>query len=128
LTITLANLNRLLWFLYHFNREEILDATVANDIILLFAFYDKITLKTLSFNKRREDIDKNVSESKKYGAKRLIKEFPNKKRSKRGVEDFCWWLGVVASVVRRTNEVTVHWARLVLGWVTVFGRVYYHGM
>jgi len=36
--------------------------------------------------------------------------------------------GVVASVVRRMNEVTVHWARLVLGWVTVFGRVYHHGV
>jgi len=31
-----------------------------------------------------------------------------------------WRLGVVASVVRRMNEVTSHWARLVLGWVTVF--------
>ena len=40
----------------------------------------------------------------------------------------CWRLGVVASVVRRMNEVTVHWARLVLGWVTVFGRVYHHGV
>jgi len=38
-----------------------------------------------------------------------------------------WRLRVVASVVRRMNEVTVHWARLVLGWVTVFGRVYHHG-
>jgi len=28
LTITLANLNRFLQFLYHFNREEILHATV----------------------------------------------------------------------------------------------------
>ena len=37
-----------------------------------------------------------------------------------------WRLGVMASVVRRMNEVTVHWARLVLGWVTVFGRVYHH--
>jgi len=26
------------------------------------------------------------------------------------------------------NEVTVHYARLVLGWVTVFGRVYHHGV
>jgi len=34
-----------------------------------------------------------------------------------------WRLGVVASLVRRMNEVTIHWARLVLGWVTVFGRV-----
>ena len=39
-----------------------------------------------------------------------------------------WRLGVVASVVRSMNEVTVHWARLVLGWVTVFGRVYHHGV
>ena len=39
-----------------------------------------------------------------------------------------WRRGVVASVVRRMNEVTVHWALLVLGWVTVFGRVYHHGM
>jgi len=39
-----------------------------------------------------------------------------------------WRLGVVASVVRRTNEVTLRRARLVLGWVTVFGRVYHHGV
>jgi len=32
--------------------------------------------------------------------------------------------GVVASVVRRMNEVTLRRARLVLGWVTVFERVY----
>jgi len=31
---------------------------------------------------------KNVCESKKYQVKLLIKEFPNKKWSKRGVEDF----------------------------------------
>ena len=42
-----------------------------------------------------------------------------------------WWLAawcIVASVVRRMNEVTIRRARLVLGWVTVFGRVYHHGM
>ena len=39
-----------------------------------------------------------------------------------------WRLGVVASVVRRMNAVTLRRARLVLGWVTVFGRVYHHGM
>jgi len=39
-----------------------------------------------------------------------------------------WRLGVMASVVRRMNEVTIHWARLVLEWVTVFGRVYHHGV
>ena len=37
------------------------------------------------------------------------------------------WGGVVASVVRRMNEVTLRRARLVLGWVTVFGWVYHHG-
>ena len=39
-----------------------------------------------------------------------------------------WRRGVVASVVRRMNEVTLRRPRLVLGWVTVFGRVYHHGM
>jgi len=38
--------------------------------------------------KEDKTLIKNVSESKKYGVKRLIKEFPNKKWSKRGVEDF----------------------------------------
>ena len=33
----------------------------------------------------------------------------------------------MASVVRRMNEVTLRRAWLVLGWVTVFGRVYHHG-
>jgi len=37
--------------------------------------------------------------------------------------EFGWRHGVVASVVRHMNEVTVHWAWLVLGWVTVIGRV-----
>ena len=40
----------------------------------------------------------------------------------------CWRRGVVASLVRRMNEVTLRRARLVLGWVTVFGRVHHHGM
>jgi len=49
----------------------------------------KITIKTSNVNKRRQHIDKkNVWESEKNGVKRLIKEFPNKKWSKRGVEDF----------------------------------------
>ena len=39
-----------------------------------------------------------------------------------------WRRAVVASVVRRMNEVTLRRARLVLGWVTVFGRVYHHVM
>ena len=39
-----------------------------------------------------------------------------------------WWRGVVVSGVRRMNEVNARQARLVLGWVTVFGRVYHLGM
>jgi len=38
------------------------------------------------------------------------------------------WRGVVVSGVRRMNEVNPRRARLVLGWVTVFGRVYHLGM
>ena len=36
--------------------------------------------------------------------------------------------GVVFSGVRRMNEVNARRARLVPGWVTVFGRVYHLGM
>jgi len=32
------------------------------------------------------------------------------------------------SVVRRMNKVALRWAQLVLGWVTVFRRVYHLGM
>jgi len=39
-----------------------------------------------------------------------------------------WWRGIVVSGVRRMNEVIARQARLVLGWVTVFGRVYHLGM
>ena len=39
-----------------------------------------------------------------------------------------WRRGVVVSGVRRMNEVITRRARLVLGWVTVFGRVYHLGM
>jgi len=38
-----------------------------------------------------------------------------------------WRRGVVVSVVRRMYEVTLRRTRLVLGWVTVFGRAYHHG-
>jgi len=40
----------------------------------------------------------------------------------------CWRRGVVVSGVRRMNEVNARRARLVPGWVTVFGRVYHRGM
>ena len=36
--------------------------------------------------------------------------------------------GVMVSGFRRMNEVNARRARLVPGWVTVFGRVYHHGM
>ena len=36
-----------------------------------------------------------------------------------------WRRGIVVSGVRRTNEVNPRRAWLVLGWVTVFGQVYY---
>jgi len=64
----------------------LLKESVANDVmhVSLFA-YVKITLCVI---RRRQDIDKNVWESNKYGVKRLINEFSNKKWSKRGVEDF----------------------------------------
>ena len=39
-----------------------------------------------------------------------------------------WRRGVVVSGVRRMDEVNARRARLVPGWVTVFGRVYYLGM
>ena len=39
-----------------------------------------------------------------------------------------WRRGVVVSGVRRMNEVNARRARLVLGWVTVFRRVYHLDM
>jgi len=39
-----------------------------------------------------------------------------------------WRRGTVVSGVRRVNEVNARRARLVLGWVIVFGRVYHLGM
>jgi len=39
-----------------------------------------------------------------------------------------WRRGVVVSGVCRMNEVNARRARLVLVWVTVFGRVYHLGM
>ena len=47
----------------------------------------------------------------------------------------CVWIsvcvctrGIAVSGVRRMNEVNARRARLVPGWVTVFGRVYLLGM
>jgi len=41
---------------------------------------------------------------------------------------FGWWHGVVVSGVGLINEVNRHWARLVLGWVTVCGQIIHFGM
>jgi len=40
------------------------------------------------------------------------------------ISAYGWRRGVVVSVVSRTNEVNPRLTRLVLGWVTVLGRVY----
>jgi len=46
----------------------LLKESAANDVINVSLFaYNKITLKTKNVNKRRQDIDKNVSESKSTG-------------------------------------------------------------
>jgi len=50
--------------------------------------------------KEDKTLIKNVWESKTYGAKRLIKEFPNKKWSKCGVEDFQKRLRTAGSIER----------------------------
>jgi len=50
-------------FTYFFVKER-----VANDVINVWLFaYDKITLKAYNVIKRRQDIDKNVWESKSTG-------------------------------------------------------------
>jgi len=39
-----------------------------------------------------------------------------------------WRRGIVVSGVRHMNEVNARRARLLPGWVTVFGRVYHLGV
>jgi len=46
----------------------------------------------------------------------------------RNIEIIGWRLGVMLSGGRRMNEVNARRARLLLAWVTVFGRVYHRGM
>ena len=47
---------------------SLLKESVANNVINVSLFaHDKITLKTQNVNKRRQDIDKNVWESKSKG-------------------------------------------------------------
>ena len=55
----------------------LLKESVDNDEINVSLFaYDKITLKLKMLTKEDKTLIKNVWESKKYGVKRLIKEFP----------------------------------------------------
>ena len=44
------------------------------------------------------------------------------------LQDTSWRRGTVVGGVRRMNEVNARRARLVPGWVTVFGRLYHLGM
>ena len=50
--------------------------------------------------KEYKTLIKNVWGSRKYGVKRLIKELPNKKWSKHGVEDFLKQLQTTGSIER----------------------------
>jgi len=111
LTATLSNLSRFQYFCSVKNRKKctkkrafiylLLKESVANNVINVSLFaHDKITLKTQNVNKRRQDIDKKCLGIKKYRVKRLINEFPNKKWSKRGVEDFQKRLWTTGSIER----------------------------
>ena len=51
--------------------------------------------------KEDKTLIKNVWESKEYGVKRLIKEFSNKKWSKRSVEDFQKRLRTITGSIER---------------------------
>ena len=50
--------------------------------------------------KEDKTLIKNVRDSKKYGVKRLVKKFPNKKWSKHGVEDFQKRMRTTGSIER----------------------------
>ena len=75
----------------------LLEESVANDIISVSLFaYDKITLKL----KKKTRYWKKCLAIKRYRAIRLVKEFPNKNWSKRGVEDFLERLRTTGSTER----------------------------
>jgi len=64
----------------------LLKESVADDVINVIVCLRQNCVKI--FNKRRQNIAKNVWESKKYEVKGLVRELPNKNWSKRGVQDF----------------------------------------
>ena len=57
-----------------------------------------------------------------------ISSYKPHKRSFDWINVKCWWRGVVVNALVAINEVTLRRARLVLGWVTVCGRVNHLGM
>jgi len=74
--------------------------------------------------KEGKTLIKNVWESIKYGVKWLIKEFPNKKWSKRGVEDFRKRLRTTGSILKEHPIVDVRARRAVLRTLTLWGTWY----
>jgi len=70
--------------------------------------------------KEDKTLIKNVWESKKYGVKRLTKEFPNKKWSKRGAEDFQKRLRTTGSIERAPGS-GVRARRALLRTLTLWG-------
>jgi len=61
-------------------------------------------------------------------ARTIVERFSGESDSVQSAIELSWRRDVVASGVRRMNEVNARRARLVLGRVTVFGRVYDLGM
>jgi len=61
-------------------------------------------------------------------ARTIVERFSGESDSVQSARELSWRRDVVASGVRRMNEVNARRARLVLGRVTVFGRVYDLGM
>jgi len=73
----------------------------------------------------RRDSTRHTGEARRYATERKT---VNRARARDAVPTRYWRRGVVVSGVRRMNEVNARRARLVPGWVTVFGRVYHFGM
>jgi len=74
--------------------------------------------------KEHKILIKNVWESKKYGVRLLFKEFPNKKWSVRGVEDFLKRLRTTGSIERAPGIVDVRARRALLRTLTLCGTWY----
>ena len=74
---------------------------------------DLVTRAFIGRARQRHDLI-GCSETRSVGARRVLDT--GRRR------------GVVVSGVRRMNEVNARRARLQLGWVTVFGRVYHLGL